>query len=43
MPAAASTTQARSSSRREEAIATPSGPTNSKVTAMPSGMRSSDS
>ena len=43
MPAPASTTQARSTGRREPAIATPSGPTNSKVTAIPSGMRSSDS
>ena len=29
--------------RREPAIATPSGPTNSNVTAMPSGIRSNDS
>ena len=42
MPAAASTTQSRSSARREPNTATPSGPTNSNVTATPSGMRSSD-
>ena len=42
MPAAARATQTRSSARREPNTATPSGPTNSKVTAMPSGMRSSD-
>ena len=41
IPAAASATQSRSSGRREPATATPSGPTNSKVTAAPSGMRSS--
>ena len=42
MPAAASATQSRSSGRRDPNTATPSGPTNSNVTAMPSGMRSSD-
>ena len=40
MPHAASPTQSRSSGRREPNTATPSGPTNSKVTAGPSGMRS---
>ncbi len=43
IPTAANPTQARSSLRREPAIATPSGPTNSNVTARPSGIRSSDS
>src|SRR5438067_2522425 len=38
-PAAAIAAQARSSGRREPAIATPRGPTNSIVTATPSGIR----
>ena len=40
IPAAASTTHARSSARRESATASPSGPANSIVTATPIGMRS---
>jgi hypothetical protein len=40
MPAAASTTQATSSARRESATARPSGPANSIVTATPIGIRS---
>ena len=38
-PAPASTTQTRSSSLREPAIATPSGPRNSTATTIPTGAR----
>ena len=41
-PAPARATQARSISRRDEATATASGPRNSMVTAMPSGIRAND-
>ena len=42
-PAAAHPTQTRSSGRREPSSPTTSGPTNSKVTAIPSGILSSAS
>src|SRR5260221_1833353 len=41
-PAPARPTQTRSISRREDATATASGPRNSMVTAMPSGIRAND-
>ena len=42
IPDSASSTHSASSHRRDRIAASASGPTNSTVTAMPSGMRASD-